>query len=306
MSEIHSLESTDRIEDPFNKDFIGQRLAELTAHVSRSDSPNHEFHQRSIENIFESYYEADKTFGHIGDTSLMTTGIICTSYAQSDHVPDFVKVDALELGASAFQEAAFRQSLDSHNAVQTVDTRIEAINLADTMITLALTRFEVSPERGDRLMLRQLFTRVLSDVVSGEITNETVAGLRDGLRYVHQVTRNIPQTEGARAAGLKGEIETLLYFWDHYKKKGQPVALPATVRGGSGRHNPEQTHDIDIIRQKNDGSWITLPPIEVKTRIDGQITEDIKNRYTKSVLAAVTLGIGIVFSGDHRELNKEI
>jgi hypothetical protein len=306
MSEVQSLGSANRADDQFTKYFIGQRSAELDAKVSRSDSQSHEFHQRSIEDLFESYYEAGKTFGWIDEKQLMMTGAMCMSYAQSDNIPDFLKVDALELGASAFQEAAFKQSVDSHNDVHTVDSRIEVVNVADAMITLALTRFEVSPERGDRLMLRQLFTRALSDIVSGEITDETVAELRDGLKYVHQVTRNIPRPEGAAAAGLKGEIETLLYYWEQYTKKGQPVALPATVRGGSGTYNPEQTHDIDIIRQKNDGSWITLPPVEVKTRIDGQIAEEIKKRYTKSVLAAVTLGIGIVFSGDHRELNKEI
>jgi len=105
-------------------------------------------------------------------------------------------------------------------------------------------------------------------------------------------------TERSAAHGLQGEIETLQHFWNHYEKKGQRIALPATMRGGSGNSHPEQTHDIDVIRQKVDGSWIVLPAVEVKRR---EITDEMRKRYTRSLLARVSTRGTVTFISDHRE-----
>lgn len=137
------------------------------------------------------------------------------------------------------------------------------------------------------------------DIVSGEVTSDTVDDLLADLAAHRTDAHNIPYTR--KRSGVIGEIEVLQHYWQQYTTQGQHVAIPATVRGGSGRNNPNQTHDIDVIRQKIDGSWIVIPPVEVKR---SKITNEIKRRYTYSLLAHVGVNGEVTIISDHRQITR--
>lgn len=295
---IEQLRDIGGNKDLFLHDIIGQQAADdAFDDLSPNSASSREFSKDSIEQLFPSYFEAGKSLGAIDDRSLLTTGAMCLAYAHTESVPRLLKVDALELGASALQEAAFAQAVDTHNSIEEVDTRLELISASDVMLEAAQKLLSRDSEEAHRLRLKQSFIPVHMDIVSGEVTPDTVADLLLDLATHRTNTYSIPFRR--KRSGVIGEIEVLQHYWQRYTKKGQPVAIPATVRGGSGRSNPDQTHDIDVVRQKSDGSWIVLPTVEVKR---AEITEDIRRRYTASLLAHVSFNDVVTIIGDHRDI----
>lgn len=297
---IERMRDVNRNKDLFLRNIIGQQVAGTLNDILLSSGDSHEFDRDSIEQLFPSYFEADKALGAIDEESLMITGAMCLAYANTESIPHYFKVDALELGASALQEAAFVQSVDSHNSIEEVDARLEVVAASDVMLEAALKLLPHNSERAHRLRLKRSFIPVHMDIVSGEVTPSTVTDLLIDLA-THRADVGAVTNRKARN-GVIGEIEVLQYYWQRYAKTGQHVAIPTTARGGSGRNNRDQTHDIDVIRQKSDRSWIVLPSIEVK-RV--KITDEIKSRYTASILANVGLNGEVTMIGDHREITRD-
>lgn len=285
----------------FLNEIIAQQVSDLFHDISTRMISDHEFDHDSIEDLFPDYFRSDKQLGRaIDEEGLMMVAAVCLAYLRTESIPTFFKVDAAELGSSALREAAFLQAVDSHNNVDTVDERLEVVEASDMMLAAAQPLLRTDSERYHRLSLQRAFTPVYKDIVSGEVTGHTVSEIAGELAELRLNTYQIANQKGA--VGLLGEIATLQHFWNKYEKKGQHVAIPATMRGGSGRSNPDQTHDIDIIRQKVDDSWIVLSPIEVKRT---KITDEIKQRYTRSLLANVSPDGQITIMGDHRELSTQ-
>lgn len=292
---LDRVDEAKRKKELFLNETIAQRVGDIFQDISARIVKDHSFRHDSIEELFPDYFTADKQLGIFDEESLTMLSAVCFTYIKAEGIPRFFKVDAAELGASALREAAFIQTVESHNSVDTVDERIDMIDAGNEMLDFALEQLKPNTERFHRLALQRAFKPVHQDIVSGEVTMHTVREIGAALAELRLTAHQVSNKEVAR--GLLGEIETLQHFWANYTKKGQHVAIPATMRGGSGRSNPDQTHDIDIVRQKLDGSWIVLSPIEVKRR---RITGAIKRRYTGSRIAHVSLNGTVTISGEHR------
>jgi hypothetical protein len=249
----------------------------------------------AIELLLPDYFQADKRLGSADEESLLIIGAIAASYIRSSEAPDELKIDAAELTGSVLQEAGIRMAIDTHNSAHDVDERIESIDTGHGFYTIAHGLAAGDTERQRRLELRMVFKQVLRDIVCGEVTPATVDELRSQLELLKIGAKDIPKV--TRRNGLIGEIEVLDFYWKRYQKKGQHVAIPSTMRGGSGISNREQTHDLDILRQRRDGSWLVLTPVEVK---NAKIDDKVLERYTDSMIAHVGIDGTITISGKHR------
>ena len=297
---LERMADVKRRKNDFMQSIVGDRIADIFRDGSRQLLDGHVFKKDSIEVLFDDYFTCPKTLGCIDEESLTLLGTRAAWSMKGKLVPDFFKVDALELSSSAYFEAAFAETLATHNSINTVDERLQSIDIGVTFLELAASF--VPPEDTERLQrfdLKGHFADIYKDIVCGEITLDTVNDLLDSLMQSLEATVDIKDSQLAR--GLGGEIRALQYFWQNYHKKGGLVALPATMRGSSGRSNPEETHDIDIIKQRKDSSWVVMRPIEVKHR---EITDKDRARY-KAILAYIApSGIATFIHNHHTRVTQ--
>lgn len=253
----------------------------------------------SINELFTEYLEAPKRLGAVDDDSLAILTLRALSYAQTNNPPKDIKSDMFEIAASSAWEAAFIQTQSSHNSINTVDDRLEFIDVYARMNKAAQSLREPGSHEYHRLALRGIFTPVLQDVACGEITTDTVEDIRASLAEELDNVRFVK--DRGNAEGLVGEIKVLQHYWQQYQKIGDLVAVPSTVRGGSGHYRPDETHDIDLIKQRKDRSWIVAPTVEVKKR---EIRTDDLRRYARSLLAYVAPDGTVSFTSSHRKLRQ--
>lgn len=251
-----------------------------------------------IDHVFEDHFRTTKMYGAAEKDGLMLTAIQCLEFSKEPGLAKQFKADAFELSATLLWETAFMEAVESHNSPATVDDRIELIDIGSSFLKHAssLTQKE-DMEKTQRILLRSLFSQAMRDIVAGEVT----AATRDELLLSLQDAKSqLKFIKNARYEnGLRSEIFALEALWQEYHQMGDKVALPASVRGGSGHFRQDETHDIDILRQRRDESWIVLTPIEIKGR---QITEAMKQRYRKSHLGRVAADGTMTISGSHRQV----
>ncbi len=295
MSNIELYHDVSRRNNAFANNVLGSRVDAIFQTIvdQRVDNPD-----LTVPAVFEDYLQTSKTFGDIDKDHLDFYTLVCLAFTRDRRVPKEFKADAFELAASMMWETAFIETVESHNAPATVDDRISLIDAGSSFLQHASTLTQNSDmERTQRILVRNLFSQAMRDIVAGEVTQATRDELLLSLRDARSQLKFI--TNSAERNGLLGELLTLEKFWLAYGGKGDKIAIPATVRGGDGRFKPDETHDIDILRQRRDDSWVVLTPVEVKNR---RITDKIRRRYTKSHLASVAVDGSIALSGDHREI----
>ena len=252
----------------------------------------------AVEDVFEEHFREPKEFGAADKERLMFYTMVSSAFCKDPRIPKRFKAEAFELSASMLWETAFIETVESHNSPVTVDDRLELVDIGASFLRHASTLTQKDDmEKTQRLLLRSLFAQVMRDIAAGEVTEATRDELLLSLRDARSQLKFIKESN--RKIGLLGEIETLQSFWNEYYGRGNKVAIPSTVRGGSGHFREDETHDIDILRQRRDDSWIVLTPIEVKRR---KITDKMRERYRKSHLAHVATNGTVSISGDHREI----
>lgn len=252
----------------------------------------------TVENVLEEYLLASKKLGDVDKDELTFYVLVCLTFGKDLRVPREFKAEAFEYAASMLWETAFIDTVDSHNSPATVDSRIELIDTGSSLLQHAATFTQKDDmERTQRLLIKNLFTQVMRDIVAGEVTRDTRDELLLSIRDARSQLKFIP--DYSRRNGLLGELLVLETYWLAYQGQGDKVAVPATVRGGNGRFNRNETHDLDILRQRHDDSWIVLTPVEVKNR---KITDEIRDRYTKSHLAVIATNGNVTIDGSHRDI----
>lgn len=248
--------------------------------------------------IFAEYLEAPKQLGAIDEESLLFHAALSRAVGQDTRMPRNVRIDAYEYHSSILWESAFVDTVTSHNQVDTAMARIELVDAGSESLKHAVSLLRHDDmERTQRLLIKNLFTQAMRDVVCGEVTDATRDELLLSIRDARSQLKFIPDFSARN--GVLGELLTLESYWRDYAGQGSKVALPATVRGGHGGFHPEQTHDIDIIKQRHDDSWTVLTPVEVKNQ---HITPEIRLRYTMSHLASIGLNGTVTINGDHRDI----
>jgi len=283
----------------FQRNLIGQTAVEIFRRGAEEDLNGYQLRVKSIPELFPEYFEQPKKLGSVDELTLRLLAIRSMAYAETSAVPPHTRAAMFELAGSAIWESAFIQTVTDHNHIHSVDERLDYIRGYTTLNKAAQKLYGPDKIEYHRLSLRNAFGRALEDVVCGDVTAETVE---------ETLTLLTRQLEGVRfiqdhrqAEGLVGEIKVLQLYWQQYQKKGDPVALPSTVRGGDGHFLPDETHDIDIIRQRKDSSWIVMPPIEVKKY---QLADADLQRYTKSLLAYVSPDGSVSVTSSHRAVPK--
>lgn len=123
---IEQMRDIDSSRDHFLHTIITRQAADNSFDdLSPEPVASHEFNSDTMEQLFPDYFEADKSLGAINKGSLLATGAMCLAYAHTESVPRHLKIDVLELGASTLQEAAFMESVASHNSLEQVDERLK-------------------------------------------------------------------------------------------------------------------------------------------------------------------------------------
>ncbi|MBC7512778.1 hypothetical protein H7142_03940 [Candidatus Saccharibacteria bacterium] len=263
--------------------------------VAERELEEYGFHPQSIKELFSEYYEAPKRLGTIEEESLSLLTLQALTFADYPKTPVELRPQLLELAGSTAWESAYMLTRATHNSINGVDHRLDMIDVYETVNIAARQAYGEESKEHHRLTLRLALTQVLKDVVCGEISADTVEETRDALQMALAEVGKIQNSNDAQ--GVVGEIKVLQYFWDKYQKTGDLVAIPSTVRGGSGYFRPEETHDIDVIRQRKDRSWVTMSPIEAKKR---QLSAEDFRRYARSMLAYVAPDGQVSISSWHR------
>ncbi len=169
------------------------------------------------------------------------------------------------------------------------------VEVYERLTSVAMEYYGEDTAEHHRLALKLVFTQVLKDIVCGDISSDTVEETKESLTAALGSIGTLHDSR--RAQGIVGEIKVLQHFWENYRKERDMVAVPATVRGGSGHYRPEETHDIDVIRQRKDKSWVTLSPVEVKKH---KLRDEELKRYVRSLLAYVAPDGKVSFTSFHR------
>lgn len=271
-------------------------LADVCDGLIQDSLDNYDLAYEPIEGFFADYFQHDKTLGAVQEEQLVTVGMICIAYVRSPDVSTNFKVAALELGASSITEAAFVRTVAEHAYADTVDERLQDIDVAESMLDAACKMIgDESTVTYHRLDIKRSFSNIQRDIVCGELSVQSVDEIRQRLTNHLDEAHTIESL--TERAGVVGEIRTLLHYWNQYDKPGQHVAIPATVRGDNGKFNKADTHDIDIIRQKNDRNWIVSSQLEVKNQ---ELTKAMLSRYTGVNLATFDDDGNVRISGEHR------
>jgi len=289
--ELHSVVSNRQLE--FTHNLLLPQIKDIFQEIVDKRIDNADL---SVEAVFEEYLQTSKKFGDINKDELLFYTTVCLAFAKDKRTSKEFKADAFELAASMIWETAFLDTVDSHNSLNGVDERIELVDAGSTFLQHAATLVQNDDmERVQRLLVKNLFTQAMRDVVAGEVTSATRDELLLSIRDARSQLKFI--TSSTYRSGLLGELLTLEKFWLSYAETGDKVALPVTFRGGYGKFRTDETHDIDVLRQRRDKSWIVLTPVEVKNQ---KITDDILNRYTKSHIANIAVNGTVSINGDHR------
>jgi len=295
MSEIELHSDVQKRHTAFAYNLVQSRVDNLFQGLvdERIDNPD-----LAVDTVFEEYLRAPKKLGEIDKDELGFYTVVCLAFSRDIRVSKDFKADAFELAASMIWETAFIETTESHNAPATVDDRIALIDAGSSFLQHASTLTQKSDmEHTQRILVKNLFTQVMRDIVAGEVTRATRDELLLSIRDARSQLKFIK--DPSERSGLLGELLALESFWLSYSKQGDKVAIPSTIRGGHGRFRPSETHDIDILRQRHDDSWVVLTPVEVKNQ---RITEKIRSRYTQSHLASVAIDGNVTVNGDHREI----
>lgn len=161
----------------------------------------------------------------------------------------------------------------------------------------------------ERAKVHLLFSNVYKDIVTRELTDETVSEIRSGLRemintsshFAH--TYGFTDTERTHHYGYGGELISLLHFWDAYSGVGDPIAIPSTERGDSGVYRQAETHDIITMKQKRRfGRWGTYEAYEVKRRA---VTKTMKERYMARIMATLATGEVVTHQSEYDTSQKD-
>ncbi|MDB5165482.1 MAG: hypothetical protein JWM00_372 [Candidatus Saccharibacteria bacterium] len=233
----------------------------------------------------KDYFKADKKIGGIPSSTLVDIALNNLILAESQ--PGEEAAEFYELAGSALIEASF-SALDmprlGKNAIDAQDDRIalvdEGIN-ALRQAQQALGEDNMTTYR-QRLQLKIDFEQAYKDVACEELTPATVEEICELL--LRHLLATHDNTDPRHARGFGGELRDLFRVWSTYKKPGDAIALPATIRGDSGTYKRNQTHDLDIIHQSSSGEWIVDRPNEVKRR---KISQWMIERYTGSNLVYI-------------------
>lgn len=229
------------------------------------------------------YYQANKRLGALPSDTLEDIAErnlwFITEYNNGDITPEETS-EFYELTGSALIEASFAatQAATPETFDETIEERLAQIEVGVEALLYAKAALGDEPtSRGQRLQLQADFANVYKDIACGELTEQTINETREMLvRHLYDTIKNT-DPEGAR--GLGGELRALIHCWNNYQKPGDEFALPATARGGSGYYLRADTHDLDILRQKPDGSWQVMTPMEIKRT---EITDAMLSRYATS------------------------
>jgi hypothetical protein len=277
--------------EKFTPRYSGDNLQDVIRKGSYKIAPEYQ----QFNDVFSDYLAAPKRLGALQAEWLRTCAIQALAYPEANIVPRIITAQTYELAGSALWESAFVQSLSSHNSIQSVDQRLGLVD-AYKVCTQAAQRLH-APDTAEhhRLAMRGSFVPVMQDVVCGDISIDTVSDIRTTLE--NHVAASSLIKNGQDAEGFVGELKVLLHYWNKYSHAGDPVAIPATYRAGSGVFNPEETHDISLIRQRKDESWVVTSPIEVKKR---EIRTAELQRYVRSLLAYVAPDGTVSFINSHR------
>jgi hypothetical protein len=133
------------------------------------------------------------------------------------------------------------------------------------------------------------FIDVYDSIVNGEITNKTRRKITVDLqRYLNNIDRVHKKPDVSHLAlrhlnGVRAEILVLLEAWNEYTAAGDPIAIPATYRGGHGETKPRDTHDVVLLRQTDRTTFFITEQIEVKTQDSLRRNPGALGRYAASL-----------------------
>lgn len=113
------------------------------------------------------------------------------------------------------------------------------------------------------------FLPVYEELINGGVRRSTLNAVNKDVLNIAQIAgahgwvasrdQDIEAVSGLRGVGY--ELNGILAY--NYRSNGRWFAMPAIARADSGVYHPEQTHDLLVVRQDNDGITDAIP-IEMK------------------------------------------
>jgi hypothetical protein len=242
--------------------------------------------EQNLTPIYRGYHTLPKAIGSVAPHELLE--IAKSNTKQAEEFNNSASVELRAVAGSALIEAA----LVAHNQdSESLETHLDYLNEAEYDLRIAAMGEYALLESGftdpdnqaswQRAEINLDFMNVYRDIVRGKVTEQTkheiITKLNKRLAYGIQLTK---MKSGRGSKGVTHEITALLSFWQRYKSHEDPIAFPSTKRGGSGKFNAPDTHDIVVASQHGD-QW-NFEGIEVK---GGEgLTEESLTRYRHPIM----------------------
>lgn len=223
----------------------------------------------------ERYFSLPKTIGEVSSEELLSIA----EDLVTDQAHTSVRTSILHnsIASSAIIEAVLVTEDTAH---EHDDERIACIERAESYLHEAYDAQYMQIKAGFdppsekellRMSLRFDFMRIYKDMVCGEITDDTQTEIRESLeKRIHLYNQLLTyeytdHRERRHISGLKAEVAVLLQYWQKYPETSRMVAVPATLRGDSGKMRSAETHDIMLFEETVPGSFTYARSREVKS-----------------------------------------
>lgn len=179
----------------------------------------------------------------------------------------------LDAAGWAFAESALVDTGSQQDRIKKIDNAEDAwtraIRAHDSLIGSQLEETLLDDDTPYRLALNIAFAPLLRDIVTGDVTQKTIAQtFKDVLNIAelvaiqtHLAFKERRGQECCQLTGLTHECNAMLALL--YLADPRYVPIPSTARADSGYFHSNQTHDISVINQ-HWGSIKKIIPVEVK------------------------------------------
>lgn len=241
------------------------------------------------------YLTLPKYIGSVEPHMLMLIAEQSMGYLGSDHPS--LRAHYSSVAASALIEAALVTPNPDHiyddSLVDLVNKSYELLDVSREAERELLESGRKSPDSFIELAQAEIyrdFTNVYKDIVCGEVTAATCTEIIEALeRRINSLSKpQMSKKATSNALGLMAELIALRNIWLDYLRDGIRIAIPSTLRGGDGKYNREQTHDIAYFKDNGNGFDVDGYGEVKSSRTWHRNRLKIAERYNSEVIAVNT------------------
>jgi hypothetical protein len=205
---------------------------------------------------FDNYYDLPKDIGTVSADELLE--IAKRNHKQADAIFNHGSIYFQKIAASSYIEAMLVTNDPTHeNLKENLKYLDEAKQL---LLRAAKGEYELI-EKGFykpheqttwlRTALQADFMGVYRDILRGSVTKRTSQEINQKLDQRLTYAKGLSSHD---AGGYTAELNGLKNVWKRRHEEEDPIAIPATFRGGDGHSFRKDTHDI-VVGSKRGSEW---------------------------------------------------